>query len=628
MRWLLTIPLLCSIAFGSATTVFVTQNGAGTKDGTTLGNAGNCDAVANTPQSTCAFFNNAANWGAGSAQIGQDTTVIASGTITASPGAGGYMNFQASGASGHPITLQITGTLQSTHWAANGGGSGCLGGGVCVSSRSFVTIDGAGTGIIQNTDNGSSLGSQVASVAIDGYSCTSCSLTNIAVNNIYVNVQGNNTIGDSSIVRCMEINGSGWTIDHFTSHDSGWCIVDFFANGDANLTISNSAISNMGHGLALATSGTNAFTNLFFFNNDIGATANWSATGCFSHQDGIHMFGVTGSSIDDVFVSNNYFHGDWGTCPTGFVFVEAAGSGTPSNLKNSFWWNNVMIVNPGAAPDTSGWFELAQGSSGVQKVINNVMIGANDGTGGDNTACMVLQNLSGLTYENNVVSNCGDPITISSSTLVAVDHNVYGPSCQNGGNCFVWNGSFKGSFAAWKTACSCDGTVSIQTNTPLVNSDGSPQAGSPVIGIGLNLSTTATGNLATLQNDTTKGGSRSTIARPTGATTWAIGAYQFTSVTLPPPAPCANCFASVPEISPGKDSAAVTWNTVMPTIATLRYGLGTGYGKKIIETSGFIFDHAFEIERLKPSTTYHLELEGEDQIGNTIITPDKVFETP
>lgn len=529
MRQLLCIILLYGYAVGSATTVFITQNGAGTKDGTTLGNAGNCDAVANTPQSTCAFFNNASNWGVGAAQIGPDTTVIVSGTVTASAGAGGYLNFQASGTSGHWITLQITGTVQSTHWAANGGGSGCLGGAVCMSSRSFVTLDGAGTGVIQNTDNGSSLGSQVASLGIDAYSCTSCSFTNIAVNNIYVNVTGNSTIGDSSTVRCMEITGSNLTIDHFTSHDSGWCIVDFFANGDTNLTISNSTFSNYGHGLALATSGANAFTNLFFFNNDLGATANWSAPGCFSHQDGIHMFGVPGSSIDNTYVYNNYFHGDWGTCPTGFVFVEAAGSGTPSNLKNSYWWNNVMIVNPGSPPDTSGWFELAQGASGVQKVIDNVMIGANNGTGGDNTACMVMQNLSGLTYQNNVVSTCGNPVTISSSTLTAVDHNVYGPSCQNGGNCFVWNGSFKGSFSAWKTACACDATASIQTNTPLLNADGSPQSGSPVIGIGTNLSTTATGNLATLQNDTTKGGSRSAIARPGGSTPWDVGAYQFSA---------------------------------------------------------------------------------------------------
>ena len=82
----------------------------------------------------------------------------------------------------------------------------------------------------------------------------------------------------------------------------------------------------------------------------------------------------------------------------------------------------------------NGWFGLFSGESGTQEVYNNVIIGPNNT---DNSICFSIQSLSGLSFVNNVVTNCGDPVGISNSTVMAADYNVYGTSCGNGNNCFV-----------------------------------------------------------------------------------------------------------------------------------------------------------------------------------------------
>ena len=96
-------------------------------------------------------------------------------------------------------------------------------------------------------------------------------------------------------------------------------------------------------------------------------------------------------------------------------------------------------------------------------------------------------------------------------------------------------GTFEGSFNSWKSACGCDSDSIVSSFTgALLNSDGSPQAGSPVIGAGVNLTTLAVNELSSLQNDTTKGDTRSPLVRPTSGK-WDIGAYQYGGGNPPVP---------------------------------------------------------------------------------------------
>jgi hypothetical protein len=504
-----------------ASDIFVAQSAVGADTGFDCGSA-----------HSYTFFNTEGNWGTGSGKIGPGTTVHVCGTIIGTAGGTG-LSFQGNGASGNPITLlfEANAVLQAPFWAPSLGGSpaGAITFGV---GRSWLTIDGGANGIVQNTANGSGLANHVPSTGVSGFNCSSCTVRNLTIANLYVNLSGSGTLGDNSVVRAIDFNGPNWSIHDNTIHDCGWCVFDGYQDGDTHTEIFNNNIYNMGHAIAYAASTSNGCSSpcLLLHDNHIHDAANWSAPGCPFHQDGLHTFGTTGSSIADLYISNNLFDGDWGVCPTGFIFLEGGTVSppqTPSHLKSFAIWNNVFVVVNSGIVNTNGWISIATGESGTQRIMNNTVLGAN---ATDNTACFVLQNLSGLIFENNTVSPCGSPVRVDSSVLVAVDHNFYGPSCTNGGNCFVWNGSFSGSFSKWKTNCACD-INSVQNNTPLLNSDGSLQTNSPASTVGLNLMASATGNLASLASDTSKGNTRQVVARPFSGS-WAAGAYASGSGTI------------------------------------------------------------------------------------------------
>jgi hypothetical protein len=142
----LALLLLCTAsAFASASNVYVAQSAAGGGTGVDCANA-----------YAVTFFNTAGNWGAGAAQIGQDTTVHLCGTFTASAGANGYLTFQDSGASGHPITLlwETGAVVQSAYFGT--------GGAVSTNGKTYLVIDGGTNGVIQNTANGTVLANQQA----------------------------------------------------------------------------------------------------------------------------------------------------------------------------------------------------------------------------------------------------------------------------------------------------------------------------------------------------------------------------------------------------------------------------------------------------------------------------------
>jgi len=485
--------------------LYIAQTAAGS------GNGADCaDAL------PVSFFNTAANWGASAGQIGPGTTVHLCGVISTP------LTAQGSGTSSNPLTLYFEAGAKLS--APVCPFAGCLN----IDGKSYVTVNGGTNGIIENTANGKALANKSNSQGISGISSNNIEIKNLTIQNIYVTSAGS-VDTDQTLVRCISFSGSHWSIHDNVMHDVGWCLFQQYGNGDTDIQIFNNDISDMDHGWMLAASGPNAITNVFFHDNKIHDTAAWDAAGCPAHHDGVHMFGIpSGSAMSNVYVSNNYFYGSWGTCPTGFVFVEAAGSGTPAHLSNSYWWNNVGVVSNSPIVNTNGWFGISSGDSGVTQVYNNTLVGPNNT---DNTLCFNLQNLTNLSFKNNVASNCGDPVYIANSTLASLDENFYGPVCGNGGNCFVWNGSFTGSFANWKQAIGGGFEAnSVQNNNALLNADGSPQAGSPVIGLGTNLMSLATGNLSTLASDTSEGNTRTPIARPASGA-WDAGAYEYAGNT-------------------------------------------------------------------------------------------------
>jgi hypothetical protein len=515
--------LFPSVARGND--IYIAQNPAGGADGSSCANS-----------MAATFFNAAGNWGAGK-PIAPGTTVHLCGTFTGAPGTTA-LTFQGSGTSGSPITLlfEANAILQSPYWNFSYNGGGC-GGAISMCGQSYITVDGGSNGVIQNTANGIQLANQKVTAGIDAFGCANgCTVKNLTIANLYVMVAFQPGTVDNTAVRAIAYSGSNWTVTNNTMHDCGWCVFDGYYPGDTNITIAYNNIYNFGHAVLFATNGANAASNLYFHDNQIHDAANWTTNNpnaCVYHNDGIHVFGTQGSSINGIYAYNNYFYGDWGTCATGFIFVEANTS--DANLSNSYWWNNVGIVpSVNAEENTNGWFGIFSGHSGTTQIFNNTLIGPNTT---NNTICMAIGPVVNLYFQNNLISNCGDPVGIFSGSTYSkgnVDYNLYGPSCNNGNNCFIFNAQFTGSFSSWQGSCACD-AHSTQSSNPLVNADGSLLAGSPAANKGVNLTSIATGNLATLSSDTTKGATRTPVKRSaTGA--WDIGAYSSsTATTLAPP---------------------------------------------------------------------------------------------
>jgi len=480
-----------------------------------------------------------------------DDIVNLCGTITGSAGAN-IISLVGNGSSGHPITIRFESgaIVQSPVCAPDGGGTG-TGGCIDIHGHSFITIEGnntgqatqgtlSGGGIIQNTDNGDSLGhhcgtsgspmSDCLSTLIDAFGCHDCAIQNLQMLNTYVKVFNNTSTGVSGDQQHSSTHsGSNITITNNVISNCGWCIFDNYTNGDTNVQVFNNDLSAFGHGMMYATSNASAASvspALLFYGNHVHDPNNWTTAGCNFHNDGIHFFGLlAGTNMDGLYLHDNYFNGTWGHCATGFIYIEN-GSSNPSHAKTWAVWNNVGDATTESSwENTNGWLGLFSGESGTQVVFNNTLLGA--GVTNNNSLAISMQNLSALTFENNTINGFQDPVWITPGANTTANNNAYGSAatCANGGNCFVWNGSFTGSFANWKSACSCDAAGIQQTNL-LLNSDGSPQTGSPVIGLGLNLSAQATGQLSALQNDTSLGNTRMPVARPGGSTAWDGGGFQ------------------------------------------------------------------------------------------------------
>src|SRR5262249_11103574 len=266
----------------SANEIYLAQNATGSNSGVDCANA-----------KTIAFFNSPANWGAASNQIGPGTVVHLCGLIAAPANSTGLI-FQGSGTSGSPITLRFEtdAVLESPYWASSvaGTSAGAITLGV---GHAWLVIDGGGNGLIRNTGNGSSLANKVASTGISGFNCSNCTVKNLTIANLYVNVAGDGSLGDNSVVRALDVSGSNWSVHDNSIHDCGWCVVDFFAAGDTHTEIYRNDIFNMGHAVAFAPTSL-AFCSapcLLLHDNHIHDAANWTAPGCPFHNDGLHTFG-------------------------------------------------------------------------------------------------------------------------------------------------------------------------------------------------------------------------------------------------------------------------------------------------------------------------------------------------
>ena len=439
-----------------------------------------------------------ASWVAGN-------TLHLCGTITGAPGATG-INIQGSGTSGSPITIKFetNAILTAPYWAY----------GINNYGHSYITIDGGANGLIENTANGSGLAYAAFSVGIfvnSGAGVSNLIIKNLTIANLcqhtsITDYAGCQTGGNNDGGIFLQSGTTNVTVTQNTIHDTQTGIAyQAGGGGDSGVVFSNNTISRTNWGIGI---GNGVSNGLVITGNDIscvvGGPCNWNDTLDIFHHNGIMIDPQSSSSLfQNMVISNNFFH-DINPATAGIFFDEIYSA----SISNAQIYNNVFYTTPGQAGPANGW------TSG-NLVVNNTIIGpSSDGPGGGPDS----------TIENNIISTVALGIVAafptSSFAGMISDYNdiynltggIYQQMCANnpGYNCY-------GNVAAWIAGTGFD--VHSTTANPNLTASFTPNAGSPTIGAGINM-TSYCSIVPGLCLD------RNGSQRPMCGS-WDIGAYQY-----------------------------------------------------------------------------------------------------
>ena len=558
--------ILAPIASAQTQTIYIaaTAQGAGT-------GADCADALAYT------FFNSSSNW-VGSfttGKISPGTTVPICGTITASAGASGFLAFQGSGTSGHPITLQFTSgaVLTAAYWGTNGA--------IYSNGNDYITVNGNSLGgTITASANGTNLANQQStSKGVYLVGCSNCTVQNLNVTNIYVHTCVWATTGSNPLVNCTDeggyntyaiwINGgSNSLLTGNKVNDAHWGLTFTF---NAGTTSSNDQITyntgfNLDHGVFTADNNSNAtITGFVIGHNNITGGQNWDDNSDQNHHDPIHIStNSTGTTMPAPQISNNT------------ILPGASFQGIHANT--------AIYIAGGCSGCTNG-----SGITGAN-VFNNVIISAFTGTIGSNncqpiygTAAIAMYGLNGLAANNTIV---GATTSACSQGNSAIQYLGTGTIEQNniatGMGIFTFNdggstlgfsnyndvygtgttpfhaGSTYYGLASWQACTSgCQTTagapdLNSTTANPLLNASGVPpyqltNSGSAAWQKGTNLTLLG---VAALDIDANG------VARPATGN-WDMGAYESSASGAVTLTPTSYTFATTVVGQPSSDSPAV-----------------------------------------------------------------------
>lgn len=439
-------------------------------------------------------------------QITSGTTVHLCGQFTG--GAGQQLLVVRS--SGVTIKFERGARLTSPAWSGLGA--------IYAQGLSNVVVDGGGTGVIENTANGTGRANHRSSVAIYFRGCNGCVVRNVTIGDLYVHTSVNDTAVDQTQVNCVNfVSADNITIDHVTCHDAGWA----FAGMGNNFTLANSDIYNIDHGLAFGASGT--MSGISIHDNHIHNFANWDTTSNSYHHDGVHLWAEHGARIINGAIFNNRFDGDSGVNITGFIFLQ-------ESINRVAVYNNVFVT-PSNRVMRSMWFyapstSLPGGPATGNSAHNNT---ANAGVHREGSGLMVDGQLNFSAYNNVLMGGQSDVSIRLGTTLSSMNNNVYVDLASFGdSNTFGYNGKSYQQLAQWQNVCHCDANSKFVPPAQIhLSSTGQLLSGSAAVGAGANLTAIATGTLSTLASDIIG------AMRP-GSGTWDAGAFQTGSTPAKP----------------------------------------------------------------------------------------------
>jgi hypothetical protein len=459
-----------------------------------------------------AWFNATTSWGTGATQIGPGTTVHLCGTLTGAAGQQ-LLLVRGNGTSTARITIKFEPGAILTAPSWNGAGA------IRMDNRSYITVDGGGSGIIRNTASGTGLAYHLPSRAIYAPNCTGCTVQNIIIENIYVHTSVSDVSAPQTQLNCIYmVDSNSFTINHVTCHDAGWA----FNGAGNNLTIEYSNIYNVDHGLAFGPRTTTSGFSIH--DNHIHGYANWDNTTNAYHHDGLHIWGQNGGVVTNGAIFNNLFDGDPGVNITAHVYLQ-------DSVRDVHVFNNVFLV-----PSNRGlnvlWFEGQTGSTPLpggpatgNSAYNNFIRAGGHSKG---SALSVVAQFN-FTAVNNVLMGGTWDINVSqggSFSTTGINNNVFEDLLSDAGdyNSFGFQGKSFHTLASWQATCHCDSRSKLDPASKInASSLGQLQSGSVAISAAANLLNISSGTLAPLSKD--KVGAARQLSG-----SWDAGAYKYGSV--------------------------------------------------------------------------------------------------
>jgi hypothetical protein len=405
-----TLAFLVLLPFGKACAkdIYVSQSGLGSTN-------------------SLAWLNNSANWGSGASQASAGDTVHFVGTLT------NTLTVLGSGTAGNPITFyfepgaKFSAPTYSGNW-------------INLDGQSWITIDGGGHGIIELTDNGTSVANggthayQNALYAIYGAGAgvNNITLENFTVRNLYQRQTNSDSPPNATAIYFI---GSGLTYSNlYIDSAVGGIVQSYTPNVTSNMTVIGCTITNYNHAIEIGCGASlnpiilnviiqsNTFESGDMFESPAGVELGLHRNGIFLFNEsasGGYNAGVSTGYISNIVISCNYiWHGTTNhqstVAGTGGMFFDTYDNSTTVHVRV---YNNFAGVAAGMA--FSGGKNAEAAGTDVL-FANNTMIGGNYAwnIGGTNayaynnlSVCSkakwisTVANTAGLTNNNVTIAN-------------------------------------------------------------------------------------------------------------------------------------------------------------------------------------------------------------------------------
>ena len=468
-------------------------------------------------------------------------TIYICGTIYGSSNSGSStgITVAASGSSGSPITLDFCttaicgagnqGALTTAVWADSGA--------IAIANKSYITIEGNGVGVISNTANGSVLANQLASSGIAPYGVSHLAVQNLAFNNLYVRPPGSTDQAEYGYGVRFRYNGTGNTgsnnrVTNCTGHDMFSLVFLQYEGAVSTYEFDHNTAYNLNWGVAAGDWGTgsDSLSGILIHNNNFYNFSNWddASTDTHYHNGASVWASHAGDTATNISYYNNMIGPNFGTYATSGLFSQYYVTGITA-------YNNLFLANSNDGPaDGFIYWNPSASITGTYSIYNNTVLGGSkgngidfDGTGSGGTKT--------LTIQNNIFENPNNGIVIVDNVGVSLtsSYNMFYGLNASGGFCNSATSSCPSTtWTQWKAfGAGYDNTGSSVTD-PLLNSNGSLQAGSPAIHAATNLTSLG---ITALDSDLAGTARPSSALGPCPGSTgcWDIGAYQYQALGFP-----------------------------------------------------------------------------------------------